>query len=141
MRYAVIVLLLIVFMPPLFAADLPPGRWWRSPEIVAQLELSQDQQSRLDAIFRSAANRLIDARGEVEKLQIAIRTELDQPQLNRANLQRLANELSAARGRLFENEIMMLVDMRGVLNEFQWSTLRSHLDRRARQRSQQQRKR
>jgi Spy/CpxP family protein refolding chaperone len=114
---------------PLIAADLPPGKWWRRPEVVNQLGLTEEQQSRLEGIFRTAATVLIDARADVDKLQVAIGSEIDQPQLNRANLQRLANELSTARGKLFEREIMMLADMRGVLNEQQWTKLRAHLDR------------
>src|SRR6266849_4390367 len=65
------------------AADLPPGKWWRQPGIVQRLGLSDDQQNRLEAIFRSSANDLIDLRGSVEKQSIALRGELDQPQLNR----------------------------------------------------------
>ena len=119
---------LLTLALPAFA-QLPAGKWWRRPEVINQLSLSEEQQGRLDRIFASAANTLIDARGDVEKLQIAIANEIDQPQLNRSNLQRLAGELSAARGRLFEREIMMLADMRAVLNEQQWTRLRAHLDR------------
>lgn len=109
---------------------LPPGKWWQRPEIVQELQLTREQQERLDGIFRDAANGLIDAKGEVEKLQVAIRGELDRPQVRRAELQRIAGQLSAARGKLFERELMMLVDMRGVLNEGQWTRVRRFLDRR-----------
>ena len=111
------------------AAPLPPGKWWRRPEFVQQLALTDEQQSRLDATFRAAANDLIDLRADVEKLSIAIRGELDQPQLSRENLRRLAGRLSDAQGKLFERELMMLVDMRGVLNDDQWARLRAQLDR------------
>jgi hypothetical protein len=113
----------------LSAAPLPPGKWWRRPEFVQQLALSEDQQTKLDATFRAAANDLIDLRADVEKLSIAIRGELDQPQLNRENLRRLAGRLTDAQGKLFERELMMLVDMRGVLNDDQWARLRAQLDR------------
>ena len=113
----------------LSAAPLPPGKWWRKPEFVQQLALSDEQQSRLDSIFRSAANDLIDLRGDQQKLSIAIRGELDQPQLNRETLRRLAAKLSDAQGKLFERELMMLVDMRSVLTDEQWSRLRAELDR------------
>jgi Spy/CpxP family protein refolding chaperone len=129
MKKTLIAAALLTIALPLFAADLPPGKWWRRPEVVQQLSITDEQQTRLDAIFRSAANNLIDSRAEVEKLQLAIRGELDQAQLNRANLQRLANELSAARGKLFEREILMLADMRGVLTEQQWTKMRAQLDR------------
>jgi hypothetical protein len=116
------------------AQQLPPGKWWQRPEIVSELQLTNEQQDRLDEVFRGAANDLIDAKAAVEKLQVAIRGELDRPQVRRAELQKIASQLSAARGRLFERELMMLVDMRGVLNEQQWTRIRGHLDRMQQQR-------
>ncbi len=113
----------------LYAAPLPPGKWWRRPEFVKQLDLSDEQQTRLDGIFRTASSELIDLRGDVEKLSIALRGELDQPQLNRDAVRKVANRLSEAQGKLFERELMMLVDMRGVLSNDQWARLRSELDR------------
>lgn len=110
------------------AQPMPPGKWWRRPEVARELELTREQQDKLDEAFRGAANDLIDAKGEVEKLQVALRGELDRPQLRRTELQRLAGQLTAARGKLFERELMMLVDMRSILDEDQWGKLRHHLD-------------
>lgn len=112
------------------AQQLPPGKWWRRPEVVRVLALSPEQQTRLDAIFTAASADLIDARGDVEKLNIALRAELDQPQLSRQNIQRITRSLNEARARLFEREMLMLVDMRGVLTEPQWRRLREQLERR-----------
>jgi hypothetical protein len=109
-------------------AQLPPGKWWRRPDIVTQLELTADQQEKLDTIFRASAADLIDLRGAVEKENIAMRGELDQPQLNRANIQRIAARLNEARGHLFQRELAMLVDMRGVLSDQQWNRMRAELD-------------
>ena len=111
------------------AQQLPPGKWWRRPEVVQRLELTGEQQNRLDDVFRGAADGLIDAKAGVEKLQVALRGEIDRSTLRRGEIQRIAGELNAARGRLFERELMMLVDMRAVLNESQWNRLREHLDR------------
>lgn len=108
---------------------MPPGKWWQRPEVIQQLQLTNEQQNRLDEIFRNAANDLIDAKAAVEKLQIAIRGELDRSQVRKTELLRIAGQLSAARGTLFERELTMLVDMRAVLNDQQWTRLRQHLDR------------
>ena len=110
------------------AGPMPPGKWWRRPEFVQQLSLSNDQQTRLDMIFRLAANELIDLRADAEKTSIAIRAELDQQQINRENLRKLAARLSDTQGKLFDRELMMLVDMRGVLTDDQWARLRNQLD-------------
>lgn len=111
------------------AQQMPPGKWWRRAEVVQELQLSREQQDRLDAIFQGAANDLIDAKAAVEKLQVAIRGELDRAQVRREELRRVASQLSEARGRLFERELIMLVDMRAVLDEGQWRRMRARLDR------------
>lgn len=111
------------------AQNLPPGKWWRKPEIVNVLSLSTEQQEKLENVWRGAASDLIDARAEVEKQNIALRAELDRPQLDRRAVQAAAARLNIARGRLFERELMMLVDMRGVLNDAQWQRMRNVLDR------------
>lgn len=111
--------------PPLL-----PGKWWHRPEVIKQLELSPQQQERLDDIFRNAANELIDARGEVEKQQVALRGELERSQIRRKDLQAIAAKLSEARAELFERELMMLVDMRAVLTDPQWDKLKRHIDHR-----------
>jgi Spy/CpxP family protein refolding chaperone len=111
------------------AQQLPGGKWWRREGIVQQLQLTVDQQDKLDEIFRGAANDLIDARAEVEKMQVALRGEIERNQLRRQEIQRIAARLSDARGKLFEREVMMLVDMRAVLNDQQWIRMRGFLDR------------
>jgi Spy/CpxP family protein refolding chaperone len=131
----------ILLTSSLLAADLPPGKWWRRPEIVTQLGLTTEQQNRLETIFRNSASDLIDLRGEVEKQNVALRGELDQPTLDRGRIRAIANRLSDARTRLFERELMMLVDMRTVLTEPQWNRMRDALEQRRDQMQQQQRPR
>jgi len=132
MRQIILLLLAAsLLVTPFAAADptLPPGKWWRRPEIVQALVLTDEQQDRLDQVFRSAASDLIDLRGAVEKQNISLRGLLDQPQLDRAAIHREAARLSEAKGRLFDRELAMLVDMRGVLTDPQWNRMRNQLDR------------
>ena len=112
-------------------AQVPPGKWWKRMEVIQRLELSDDQQSKLDAIFRGAATDLIDLKADMDKLSIALRSELDQPQLNRAAIRQVAQRLNDARSRRFERELMMFVDMRAVLTDAQWNRMRADLDRMA----------
>ena len=139
-RIASIALALLALGMTASAMDLPPGKWWRRPEVIQMLSLTEDQQNRLETISVKSANELIDLRGEVEKANVALRAELDQPQLNRDAIRRTAVHLNEARGRLFERELMMLVDMRAVLSETQWNRMRQTLERMPeRQQMQQQR--
>jgi Skp family chaperone for outer membrane proteins len=128
-RIVLAALTLALAMSAFGQAALPPGKWWRRPEIVQSLNLAEEQQNKLETIFRTASSDLIDLRGEVEKQNIALRGDLDQTQLDRAAIRRDAQKLSEARARLFERELTMLVDMRAVLNDSQWSRMRNDLDR------------
>jgi Spy/CpxP family protein refolding chaperone len=126
-RVVILAALTLVLATSAFAQNLPPGKWWRRPEIVQVLNLSEEQQEKLETIFRTASSDLIDLRGEVEKQNINLRGDLDQPQLDRTAIRRDAQKLSEARSRLFERELMMLVDMRAVLNDSQWNRMRNGL--------------
>lgn len=110
------------------AEGLPGGKWWNRPEVVKKLALTKEQRSKLDNIFRASAPSLIDLKGEVEKRAIDLRAQLDQEELNRQAIQTAANRLNESRGKLFERELMMLVDMRGVLTAEQWSEFRDTLE-------------
>ena len=127
-RMVLIVAATLLFATIVEAQRMPPGKWWRRAEVIRELALTADQQDKLDGVFTQAADELIDAKAAVEKMQVALRAEIDRPQLRRAEIQKVVANLNTARGRLFERELMMLVDMRAVLNETQWNRLRQHLD-------------
>jgi hypothetical protein len=126
-RLAAVLILLMSFAATTFA-QVPAGKWWRGPEVIKQLGLTEDQQSRLEAVFRGAANDLIDLKAEVDKRSIELRGQLDQSELNRTSILKTADRLNEARSRLFSRELSMLVDMRAVLSEAQWGRMRSSLD-------------
>ncbi|HVR42557.1 MAG TPA: periplasmic heavy metal sensor [Thermoanaerobaculia bacterium] len=106
------------------AQELPRGEWWQRPELVRELGLSPEQRQRLDQIFRTSAPELIDLKAALDKKGLALRGAIDRPELDRDAIRSAGSELSAARARLFERELMMLVDMRGVLDEAQWNRFR-----------------
>ena len=124
----VLVVMALLVTAAAHAQQLPPGKWWRRPEVVKKLVLTAEQQERLDGIFRDAADELIDARADADKGAISLRAELDRPTLDKQRIRAVATKLNEARAKLFERELMMLVDMRGVLTAPQWERMRGVLD-------------
>lgn len=130
-RRMVVIAALCSLAPLVHAAEgLPQGKWWERPEVIRTLSLSQEQQNQLDATYMKNANALIDQRAQIEKDTLALRSELDKGSLDRKSVQAAAGRLSASRAKLFEQELMMLVDMRDVLTVEQWNQLRTQLERR-----------
>lgn len=110
---------------------MPKGKWWRMPQVSKELGLTAEQQTKLDAIFNASSTELIDMKADVDKLGIELRAQLEKPQSAKKDVIAVAQKLGTARGRLFEREIAMMVDMKSVLNEEQWGMLRSKLEERA----------
>lgn len=115
---------------PAFTQQMPPGRWWKRPEVARELGLTPQQQDKLDLVFRDATSELIDLKANVDKLSLALRSELDRVQLNRAEIQAISVRLNDARGRMFSRELMMLVDMRAALSDVQWARMRAKMEAR-----------
>jgi Spy/CpxP family protein refolding chaperone len=132
-RRIALALVALFTVSSVFAQALPPGKWWRRPEIVQSLNLTDEQQDRLELIFRASAVDLIDLKADVDKANVALRGEIDRPQLDRAAIHRVAVRLNEARGRLFDRELTMLVEMRGVLTDPQWNRMRNELNKLERQ--------
>lgn len=110
---------------------MPKGKWWRMPEVSKELKLTADQQTKLDAIFTVSSTELIDLKADVDKLGIELRAQLEKSQSAKKDVLTVAQKLGNARGRLFEREIAMLIDMKSVLNDEQWDVLREKLEQRA----------
>ncbi|MGA7617439.1 MAG: periplasmic heavy metal sensor [Thermoanaerobaculia bacterium] len=128
-RIVPMILAIAALATSLPAQQLPRGKWWTRPEVVQRLGLTSEQQEKLDAIFQAAAPQLIDFKAEVEKAAVALRGEIDRPELDRERVERAAARINDARGRLFQRELAMLVDMRSVLSTEQWNRFRSVLER------------
>lgn len=139
-RWVGVIFMVAAMAGPASAQEgLPGGKWWKRPAVIQQLQLTGPQQEQLEAVFRRHADALIDSRAEIEKSSVALRGELDRPTLDRQAIQGAAGRVSDARSRLFERELMMLVDMRGVLSAEQWNRFRAALDRPRAQERQQRR--
>src|SRR5262245_61816855 len=96
-RIALVALLMLVASAALAQINLPPGKWWRHPGIVRELNLTDEQRDRLENVAVNSANDLIDLRAEVEKQTIALRAALDRPQLDREQIRQVAQRLNDAR--------------------------------------------
>lgn len=114
------------------AQELPPGKWWRQPEVVKQLRLTPQQQAKLDQVFSTSAPELIDLRAGVERAAVTLRSQLDRDDVDRDAVLSAAAQVSDARARLFERELSMLVDMRSALDDGQWARFRTMLESRPR---------
>jgi periplasmic protein CpxP/Spy len=102
------------------------GMWWRDPEWVKNLGLTTDQQKKMDDAWQQYRLKLIDLNASLEKEELlleplieSVRPE-DQPKIM-GQIDRIAD----ARAELEKANARMLLGMRQVLTQEQWSKLPS----------------
>ncbi|MBZ5516718.1 MAG: Spy/CpxP family protein refolding chaperone [Acidobacteriia bacterium] len=115
--------------PAHFRTDGPRGRgfgaWWKDSEIVAKLQLSDDQVKRIEETFFSHRLKLIDLRADLEKQELQLRPLLDADQPDEQKVASQIDAITAARGRLEKENAMMMLAIRRVLTVDQWKKLQT----------------
>jgi Spy/CpxP family protein refolding chaperone len=105
------------------AAQSFEGKWWKIPAIAARIGLTDEQSSQIEKIFVKTRPELIDLRADLEKKQFALQQLMEDKTVDPKAVSKQIDDVEAARSRLAKARAMMLVRMRQVLREDQWSKL------------------
>lgn len=101
------------------------GVWWKNPDLIKSLNITPDQQKRMDDIFQKSRLELIDLRAALEKQEVIMRPMMDEnpPDTNKILAQ--IDRVAQARADLEKGNARMLLGIRGVLTPDQWTKLQS----------------
>jgi len=103
----------------------PRGRWWTDPALAKQLNLTEDQQKRMDTLFQESRLKLIDLRATLEKQEVILRPLLEADQPNEGEVLAQIDKVAQARAELEKANARMLLGLRRVLTVDQWKQLQS----------------
>jgi periplasmic protein CpxP/Spy len=103
----------------------PAGKWWDRPELVQRLLLTADQQRKMDEVFQQARLRLIDLNATLEKETLIMEPLVAAEQPDEAKIVAQIDKVAQARAELEKANARMLLGIRRVLTQDQWSRLRS----------------
>jgi len=103
----------------------PPGRWWDDPEFIKKLNLSEDQQKKMDEIFTTNRLKLIDLFATVQKEETMMEplVAADPPDENKLLAQ--IDRVAQARAELEKANARMLLGIRRQMNHEQWLKLKA----------------
>lgn len=104
-----------------------PGRdqgWWKDPEIVQKLHLSDEQVQKIDKIAQAHEIQGIDLRADLEKQDATLRIQMETDPPNEAQVLAQVDKVTQARAKLEKSQVEMLLAVRGVLTAEQAHMLR-----------------
>lgn len=74
------------------------GKWWKHPNIVKELELTNDQVNRIEAVFSSYRPQMIELNDQLRKKEAERRAVIKNPNPNSKEAERLTDEIANIRG-------------------------------------------
>ncbi len=95
--------------------DLPPGKWWKRPEVAERLALSRDQVNKIEAIWLDFKDRLIDLRAQVEKERTSLNALLESEFIDEPQALERLDRMLAARVELERSFFVMRLRIRSIL--------------------------
>jgi len=101
----------------------PAGKWWDNPELAKRLNLSADQQKRMDDVFQQNRLRLIDLHAAVEKEEAILEPLIEAASPDDAKALPQIDRVAQARAELEKANARLLLGLRHVLTPEQWKML------------------
>jgi Spy/CpxP family protein refolding chaperone len=101
------------------------GHWWKQPTTIQLLNLTPEQQKRLDDAFQQYRVRLIDHTAALEREEVILEQLMAADPLDPNKVRPEIDKVAEARAQLEKTNASMLLDMRMVLTKDQWEALKT----------------
>ena len=101
----------------------PPGKFWENPDVVRRLNLTADQQKKLDDVFQQSRLKLIDLHAALEKEEAMLEPLMRASQPDDSKVLPEIDKIAQARAELEKANARMLLGIRHVLTPEQWETM------------------
>lgn len=116
-------LLVITTTPVLQAQEGPPGRWWRTPRVVEQLQLNGAEIQRLEDAFEASRLKMIKLKGQVETEQFKLQTLVEKPDMKEKSVKAQHRKLEKARTDLADERFAFFVEVRKIIGHQRFQKL------------------
>jgi Spy/CpxP family protein refolding chaperone len=115
--------------PPM-ERSLPPGTWWRNPELVQKLGINSDQQKKIEDVFQQHRLKLVDLDATLKKEEITLEPLMSSDAPDETKSLAQIDKVAQARAELEKANARFLFAIRRVLTAEQWKKLQegSHPD-------------
>ena len=94
---------------------MPHGKWWRMPQVAKKLELTSEEQQKLDDLFVQSRRRMIDLKSNVQKEGLELEMILDQQNFDESACMDRFKKFQDARTNLTNERFRFLIEVRKLL--------------------------
>jgi Spy/CpxP family protein refolding chaperone len=107
------------------AFGLASGQFWNNPNLVKQLNLTDDERKAMDGILQDHRMKLIDLQAALQKAEVTMSPLMKADTPNRSAIEAQIDKVVQARADLEKANSRFLLDIRMQLTPDQWKQLRT----------------
>lgn len=110
---------------PLAALQVAPGTWWNNADTATRLNLTKDQQKKMDDIFQQFRLTLVDLNASLSKEELIMDPLIAAERLDEVKILTQIDRVAQARAELEKANSRMLLAIRQSLTMEQWTKIQS----------------
>jgi Spy/CpxP family protein refolding chaperone len=110
--------------------SMPPGgKWWHIPEMSKKLNLTSEEQEKLDELYVKNREKLIELKSDVEKKMLAMEQIIENENFNESVCIEQFKKLQDTRTKLAIERFRFLVEVRKLLGFERFQQLKIGFDK------------
>lgn len=103
--------------------DMPPGKWWKNPQLIDRIGLGEEQQEAIAGLVYEHAQRMIDLHADVRHQELRLRDMVQQAEIDASAVRAAFGDLQQARRALERERFELLLQVRQTVSPEQWREL------------------
>lgn len=103
--------------------EIPSGKWWRTPKISKQLNITSGEKQRLDGVYQKSRLNLIELKSNLEKEQFILQSLIEKKGSNESALSEQYKKLDRARSNLGQERFRFFVEVRNIIGHQRFQKL------------------
>jgi len=119
LSFLILFICLLTIVSKTFAQSrFPKGKWWKHPEVLENVNLTEEQIQRIEKISGESMRKIIEleAKFKIARLDLeSLLDQIDEKKLDLNAIEKQIEEVNRIKGELEKERIMMLARIRNVL--------------------------
>ena len=111
-------------------AGIPPGTWWKTPEVAKDLNLTTEEQKQLNDLYSKNRRKMVDLQSQVNKERIELEKLFDAETLNEAECLDQFKKIQDTKEHKAVEKFSFIVNIRKLLGKDRFQRLKGNIQKR-----------
>lgn len=120
-----ILLVMVFFVLPATAKELPPGKWWNNQRVIEKLQLTDEEISELDTRFVDSRRKLIRLKSAVESEKFELDNLLEKDPVDDKAIMKQFEKLELSLKNLRAEHFRSMLEVRKILGQKRFRQLKT----------------